>query len=221
MADSLVQDVAIWGARGLAGQLLGVLVGDDRYRIIGFLDDQNPQTWGQSVYGHSIVGGWEAFEDLYRGGLRHVAIGFGYVRPRVELANRLREKGVAIVGTVDPSASVSPFARVDASAIVGAHAVVGPNCVIEQDVIVNDGVVVSHDTHVGAGANLSPGVCVGGRCVIGRGSIIGLNATMLPDMRIGNDAQVGAGTLVNRDLPDRVKAYGVPVRQHGPADAFF
>jgi acetyltransferase EpsM len=198
-----------------------MLDGDDRYRIAGFLDDQDPQTWGQSVYGHSILGGWEAFDDLYRGGLRHVAIGFGYVRPRAELADRLRRKGVELVGGVDSSASVSSFAHVDASAIVAAHAVVGPNCVIEQDVIVNDGVIVSHDTQVGAGTNLSPGVCVGGRCVIGRGSIIGLNATILPDMRIGNDTQVGAATLVNRDLPDGVKAYGVPVRQHGPADAFF
>ena len=36
----------------------------------------------------------------------------------------------------------------------------------------------------------------------------------------GSEGMSGSG-LFNRDLPDRVKAYGVPVRQHGPADAFF
>ena len=47
---------------------------------------------------------------------------------------------------------------------------------------------------------------------IGDQVTIGGGVTICPEVNIGNNVFVGAGTLVNRDIPPNMLAYGVPVR---------
>lgn len=51
-----------------------------------------------------------------------------------------------------------------------------------------------------------------GRVEIGKGVLVGSNTTILPGVRIGDAAIVSACSLVNRDVPPRTLAGGVPVR---------
>jgi acetyltransferase-like isoleucine patch superfamily enzyme len=44
---------------------------------------------------------------------------------------------------------------------------------------------------------------------------IGANVTLLPGVTIGRNAVVGAGSLVTRNIPDRVIAFGSPARIKG------
>ena len=41
---------------------------------------------------------------------------------------------------------------------------------------------------------------------------IGSHSTILPNVTIGKNSIVGAHSLVNKDIPDNVVAYGVPVK---------
>lgn len=47
---------------------------------------------------------------------------------------------------------------------------------------------------------------------IGRNCWIGAGTTILPGVTIGDNTVVGAGSLVTRDLPANVVAYGSPCR---------
>lgn len=47
---------------------------------------------------------------------------------------------------------------------------------------------------------------------IGANVLIGSNVTILPGVRIGDGAVVGAGSLVNRDIPPKALAAGVPAK---------
>jgi acetyltransferase-like isoleucine patch superfamily enzyme len=47
---------------------------------------------------------------------------------------------------------------------------------------------------------------------IGKGVWIGANVTILPGVEIGDQAVIGAGAVVNRSIPPRVLAVGVPAR---------
>jgi len=51
-----------------------------------------------------------------------------------------------------------------------------------------------------------------GRVEIGPRAMIGANSTLLPGVRVGEGALVSAHSLVNRDIPPRVLAGGVPAR---------
>jgi maltose O-acetyltransferase len=43
---------------------------------------------------------------------------------------------------------------------------------------------------------------------------VGSNATILPAITIGHRSTIGAGSVVTNDLPDDVRAFGNPARNH-------
>ena len=49
---------------------------------------------------------------------------------------------------------------------------------------------------------------------IGAGAQIGVNVTILPFVRIGTGALIGAGSVVTRDIPAAVVAFGNPAVPH-------
>jgi len=51
-----------------------------------------------------------------------------------------------------------------------------------------------------------------GRVVLKENCRIGSHTTILPGVTIGKNAIIGAHSLVNRDVPDNVLAFGVPVQ---------
>ena len=54
--------------------------------------------------------------------------------------------------------------------------------------------------------------------VIKRGAQIGINACVLPRVTIGEYALIGAGSVVTKDIPPGVVAYGNPARVVGKLD---
>jgi acetyltransferase-like isoleucine patch superfamily enzyme len=102
--------------------------------------------------------------------------------------------------------------------------------VIDYGVVIGDGVKVHTNCYVaqhselGDGCFLAPGVSFANDLypgdeesaalmrgpVIGPGAQLGVNVTVLPYVRIGAGTIIGAGSVVSRDLPDGVIAYGNP-----------
>jgi len=87
--------------------------------------------------------------------------------------------------------------------------------VIEDDVFLAPGVTVANDPHPGCPFSKE---CMRGP-VIKRGAQIGVNATLLPFITIGERAVIGAGSVVTKDIPAGVVAYGNPARVVKPIDS--
>lgn len=51
-----------------------------------------------------------------------------------------------------------------------------------------------------------------GKVTIKKGSVVGSHSVVMPGITIGEKSILGAFTFVNKDIPDKVLAYGVPVR---------
>jgi acetyltransferase-like isoleucine patch superfamily enzyme len=83
--------------------------------------------------------------------------------------------------------------------------------VIEDDVFLGPGVTLANDIHPGCPDALE---CMRGPC-IKRGAQIGINVCVLPRVTIGENAVIGAGSVVTKDIPARVVAYGNPARVVG------
>lgn len=82
--------------------------------------------------------------------------------------------------------------------------------VIEDDVFMAPGVTVANDIHPGCPQS---GECMRGP-VLRRGCRLGVNVTVVPYVTIGEGTLVGSGSVVTRDLPPGVLAYGNPARVH-------
>lgn len=83
--------------------------------------------------------------------------------------------------------------------------------VLEDDVFLAPGVTVANDLHPLCG------LCLRGP-TIRRGARIGANVTLLPRVTVGEGALVGAGSVVTRDVPPGIVAYGNPARPIKPVD---
>jgi len=82
---------------------------------------------------------------------------------------------------------------------------------IEDDVFLAPGVMTANDPHP---------LCT--KCMKGptlrKGCRVGVNVTLLPHVTIGRGALIGAGSVVTRDIPDYMLAYGNPARPHKHVD---
>jgi acetyltransferase-like isoleucine patch superfamily enzyme len=77
---------------------------------------------------------------------------------------------------------------------------------LENDVFLAPGVTIANDLY--PGDQRSAELMAGPR--IGAGAQIGVNVTILPFVRIGAGALIGAGSVVTRDIPPAVVAFGNP-----------
>ena len=81
---------------------------------------------------------------------------------------------------------------------------------LENDVFLAPGVTIANDLY--PGDDRSAQLMTGPR--IGAGAQIGVNVTILPFVRIGAGALIGAGSVVTRDIPAGVVAFGNPAVAH-------
>jgi acetyltransferase-like isoleucine patch superfamily enzyme len=104
------------------------------------------------------------------------------------------------------------------------NSVVDYGCHIGNDVKVHNKVYIAQFTTIEDGVFLAPGVTLANdihpgcpnshECMRGphikQGAQIGINATILPRVVIGENVVIGAGSVVTKDIPDGMVAYGNP-----------
>jgi acetyltransferase-like isoleucine patch superfamily enzyme len=108
--------------------------------------------------------------------------------------------------------SIWSNAVVDYGCVLGDRVKVHCNCYVaqytelEDDVFLAPGVTIANDLYPGhpesAGAMAGPRIRARAQ--------IGVNVTILPYVTIGTEAIIGAGSVVTRDIPEGVVAYGNP-----------
>ena len=65
---------------------------------------------------------------------------------------------------------------------------------------------------IGDYCHIAPGANVSGGTHIGAGTWIGVGACVIQCLNIGKDCMIGAGSVVVKDIPDGVTAYGNPCK---------
>lgn len=128
--------------------------------------------------------------------------------------------GVVIREDCEIGAQVSVWSNtvVDYGCRIGDRVKIHANCYVAQftvlcdDVFLAPGVSIANDLYPGDAdsAKLMAGPH------IGVGAQIGVNVTILPFVRIGAGALIGSGSVVTRDVPDGMVAYGNPAVSHRP-----
>ena len=80
--------------------------------------------------------------------------------------------------------------------------------IIEDNVFLAPGVTLANDLHPGCPDSLE---CMRGP-YINKGAQIGINCSVLPRVVIGEYSVIGSGSVVTRDIPAGVVAYGNPAQ---------
>ena len=189
------------------------------FEPVGFVD---PAQASSKIQGLPVLASLEEFNLTNV----RVALGIGHnfarERAQAELLEGHPDARMPVI--IHRTASVSPSAMLEPGAVVLAQASVGPMSIVGVGVLLNTGASLDHESTIGNFASLGPGARTGGKVIIGARTMVGLNAGVLQGISVGADTVIGAQSLVRRDLPAGVVAYGVPcepVRARSTADIYY
>jgi len=112
--------------------------------------------------------------------------------------------------------------EINAGLIIEDNVDIGANCVLnlgeEKDTIVREGVMIGHlssighDSDIGRNTGISLHVCISGCVEVGEWCYIAPQTVVKPYVKIGDYTMIGMGSVVTKDIPSGVIAYGSPCK---------
>ena len=113
---------------------------------------------------------------------------------------------------IHPTAFLGSNVRIGEGVFVNVNATVGPNAILDDFCTMNRCVSIGHETRIGKHALIGPNATIAGSVTVGDCATVAMMATIIDKVRVGAWTFVGAASLVTKDLPERVVAFGVPAR---------
>lgn len=188
----------LYGASGHAKVIIDIL--EMTGREIDFIVDDNAEI--NSLLGYEVRRNCGHYDSAI------VSIGDGRIRQEIVRRLDVRNWEKAI----HPNAVVSVHATIGDGSVVMAGAVINSGANIGRHCIVNTGATVDHDVQMEDFVHVAPGVHVSGGVSIGEGTWIGVGSCIKQGVKIGKNCMIGAGSVVVKDIPDGVTAYGCPCK---------
>ena len=111
-----------------------------------------------------------------------------------------------------PSAVISSTAKLGNASFIEPGTVIASFAILEFGVFINRGATIGHHTILNDFVTVNPGVHIAGHCNIGKGTLIGMGCSVFDHINIGSNTVIGGGSIVTKDIPDNVIAWGNPCR---------
>lgn len=192
----------LFGASG-HGKVIKDILNANGIKVEAFVDD-NPNV--------NECGGRPVLHNAT--GLSPMIVSIGVNKIRKMIVERLKGYNSAIefMSAIHPSAVISPTAKIGEGTVVMAGAVINADAVIGKHCIVNTGATIDHDCVVEDYCHIAPGVHISGSTHVGEGTWIGVGSSVIQCLNIGKNCMIGAGSVVVKDIPDNVTAFGCPAK---------
>lgn len=209
----MTRAVLIVGSSGHARVIVDIIERAGLFGILGLLDDSRPK--GAIEAGYTILGGIADLPEILHSCEVYgyfIAVGDNWNRGLVTARVKQLAPALAAITAVHPGAEIARTASLGEGTAVMAGAVINCSASIGRFCIVNTRASVDHDSHMQDFSSVAPGATLAGNVHVGAYSAICMNACVAEKASIGSHTVVGAGSVVLRDLPDDVLAYGTPAR---------
>jgi len=196
--------------------------GDDT--VVGLVDDEPGED--AELSGYPVLGPIDDLVDLVRShrlDAAVVAVGDNWTRSLVVARVRALCPSLRFATVIHPSAQIGVRTVLGAGTVAQAGVIVNNDCHVGEHVYLGTACSVDHDGRVDDYASLSPNVATGGGTSIGAFTAIGVGAAISHGVTIGDHSVIGAGSVVVRDQPSHVVAFGSPAtvrRRRVEGDAY-
>lgn len=111
-----------------------------------------------------------------------------------------------------PSAVISSTVKLGNASFIEPGTVIASFAILGFGVFINRGVTIGHHVILNDFVTVNPGVHIAGHCNIGKGTQIGMGCSVFDHVNIGSNTVIGGGSIVTKDIPDNVIAWGNPCR---------
>lgn len=183
------------------------------HKIVGIID--SIKQIGDDLYGYKVIGRQEEITTLIKtfnieGCV--ITIGDNWSRKKVfDQVNKIVPK-IQWPNILHPSIVVAKNVVFGKGILAMAGVIINSNAFLGDFTNYFTNCNVEHDCFIGDFASISAGVVLGGKVIVGKYSAIALNATVFDRLSIGENSVIGAASLVTKDIPDNVLAYGNPAK---------
>jgi len=187
------------------------------YKLVGYLDPDK-QKWNTLIDGIKIFPDYKDFDEELLVKINknfHVNkffIGIGNMILRRNLFDFFVKCGWNPVNIIHPNAVVSKKTKLGRGVLIECGCLITPNPIIGNNVVINTGSQVNHDNVIEDDAYIASGVVLSGGVVIKKNTLIDDNVTVTLGKTVGENCIIGAGSVVTKDIPDNVIAYGNPCK---------
>jgi len=123
-----------------------------------------------------------------------------------------------LINLISDNTDISKTVDLGNGIVINTMTCIAGHTKIGDFVFINRNVSIGHHTTIGNFTTINPGVNIAGNVVVGERCQIGIGVNIVDGIKIGNNTIIGAGSLVNKDVPDNVIAYGNPckiIRENG------
>jgi sugar O-acyltransferase (sialic acid O-acetyltransferase NeuD family) len=116
------------------------------------------------------------------------------------------------INVIHEGLDMSYMSNLGIGVLINSKVSIAAHTTIGNFVSINRHVSIGHHTNIGDYCSINPGVNIAGNVTIGEGTTIGMGCNILHTVKIGKNCVIGAGSVVTKDIPDNVVAYGSPCK---------
>lgn len=170
----------------------------------------------QIIDGLPVVA-FEDVEEIYPPSEYDMIVVCGYtrMRNRIEMFNKAKSKGYALVNYVSPDANIEGKLEMGENNIIFGGATIGLDGVLGDGNIVRQNCYIGHNFLIGSHNIISVGAIIGGYLIMGDLNFLGFRVTSSGFRKIGSENLIGMGSVLTRDVDSFSKVYGNPAKIHG------
>jgi len=190
--------------------------------ILDNLYSMNNRTTGIHIYnnlGLPILntfehGGFniEIFDRLDIKEYHKIVLGVYQPTHKRKIVETLKPDISKFINVIHEGLDLSQMSELGRGVLINSKVSIAAHTTVGDFVSINRNVSIGHHTKIGNYCSINPGVNIGGNVTIGEGTTVGMGTNILHTVKIGKNTIIGAGSLVTKDIPDNVIAYGSPCK---------
>ena len=154
----------------------------------------------------------KVFTKLNLDDYEQIVLGVYQPQHKINIIKSLKPNKDRFINVIHSGLDISKMSSLGNGVLINSKVSIAAHTHIGDFVSINRNVSIGHHTIIGDYCSINPGVNIAGNVTIGKGTTIGIGANIIDGVKIGDNTIIGAGSLVTKDLPDNVVAYGNPCK---------
>jgi sugar O-acyltransferase (sialic acid O-acetyltransferase NeuD family) len=131
---------------------------------------------------------------------------------KIKIIQTLNPDMNKFINIIHKGLDISHMSKLGDGILINSKVSIAAHTTIGDFVSINRHVSIGHHTYIGDYCSINPGTNIAGNVTIGEGTTIGMGTNVLHQVKIGKNTIIGAGSVVTKDIPDNVIAYGSPCK---------
>jgi len=154
----------------------------------------------------------KVLEDLDLNEYDKFVLGVYQPHHKIKIIESLNPDISKFTNIIHDGLEISKMSKIGRGVLINSKVSIAAHTTIGDFVSINRHVSIGHHTNIGDYCSINPGVNIAGNVTIGEGVTIGMGTNILHTIKIGKNSIIGAGSVVTKDIPDNVVAYGSPCK---------